>query len=131
MCPSTICKTKLAQPSYDLFLNIWPFTLTKVISTTGDNSGAGTAYSSTAHDFTPSFVWAACYPIFCFICMRCRLLLVLLYFFFCPLCCLFFFFDIWILITSLWYLQTLRIRINNISQRNTSSKMQHMCNTTL
>ena len=36
----------------------------------------------------------------------CRWLFVLLYFFFWPLCCLFFFY-LWILITSLWYLQTL------------------------
>ena len=35
-----------------------------------------------------------------------RSLFVLLYFFFWPMCCLFFF-DIGILITSLWYLQTL------------------------
>jgi hypothetical protein len=43
-----------------------------------------------------------------FICMFCRSLFVLLYFFFWSLCCLFFF-DIRILITSLWYLQTLLI----------------------
>ena len=36
----------------------------------------------------------------------CRLLFVLLSFFFCSLCCLSFF-DLQILITSLWYLQTL------------------------
>jgi hypothetical protein len=48
--------------------------------------------------------------IFSFICMFCRSLIVLLYFFFWPLCCLFFF-DIRILITSLWYLQTLLIQI--------------------
>ena len=41
-----------------------------------------------------------------FMCMFCRLLFVLLYFFFWPLCCLF---DIQILITSLWYLQTLLV----------------------
>jgi hypothetical protein len=44
--------------------------------------------------------------IFSFMCMLCRSLLVLLFFFFWSLCCLFFF-DIRILITSLWYLQTL------------------------
>ena len=38
-------------------------------------------------------------------CMFCRSLFVLSYFFFWPLCCLFFF-DMRILITSLWYLQT-------------------------
>ena len=38
--------------------------------------------------------------------MICKSLFVLLNFFFWPLCCLFFF-DIRILITSLWYLQTL------------------------
>ena len=46
----------------------------------------------------------------------CRLLFVLLYFFLCPLCCLFFF-DIRILITSLWYLQTL---LKNRSRRHGS-----------
>ena len=39
------------------------------------------------------------------LCMFCRSLFVLLSFFFWPLCCLFFF-DLLILITSLWYLQT-------------------------
>jgi hypothetical protein len=39
-------------------------------------------------------------------CMICWSLFVLLSFFFWPLCCLFFF-DLRILITSLWYLQTL------------------------
>ena len=43
--------------------------------------------------------------------MFCRSLFVLLYFFFWPLCCLFFF-DSRILITSLWYLQTLLHSIN-------------------
>ena len=45
------------------------------------------------------------YSIFSFMCMFCRSLFVLLYCFFWPLCCLFF--DLGILITSLWYLQTL------------------------
>ena len=44
-------------------------------------------------------------PIFSVMCMFCRSLFVLLYFFYWPLCSLFFF-DIQILITSLWYLQT-------------------------
>jgi len=35
--------------------------------------------------------------------MLCQSFFVLLFFFFWPLCCLFFF-DVWILITSLWYL---------------------------
>jgi len=39
-------------------------------------------------------------------CMFFRSFFLLLYFFFWPLCCLFFF-DLQILITSLWYLQTL------------------------
>ena len=39
------------------------------------------------------------------VCFNCRSLFVLLYFFFWSWCCLFFF-DIRILITSLWYLQT-------------------------
>jgi hypothetical protein len=45
---------------------------------------------------------------FRFICMFCRSLFVPLYFFFWSLCCLFFF-NIRILITSLWYLQTLLV----------------------
>ena len=44
--------------------------------------------------------------IFSFMCMFCRSLFVFLYFFFWSLCCLLFF-DLRILITSLWYLQTL------------------------
>ena len=76
------------------------------INTMGASSGAGTAHSSGAPEFTPSFQWGSCYLIFSFICMFSRSLFVLLYFFFWPLCCLFFF-DIRILITSLWYLQTL------------------------
>jgi hypothetical protein len=63
------------------------------------------AYPSGAPEFTPGFKWGSCYSIFTFICMFGRSLFVLLYFFFWPLCCLFF--DIRILITSLWYLQTL------------------------
>ena len=52
------------------------------------------------------FWWGSCYSIFSVVCMFCRSLFVLLSFFFWPLCCLFFL-DIRILITSLWYLQTL------------------------
>ena len=48
----------------------------------------------------------SCYSIFSFTCMFCRSLLVILFFFFWLLYCLSFF-DIRILITSLWYLQTL------------------------
>jgi hypothetical protein len=44
-----------------------------------------------------------------FIFMFCRSLFALLYFFFWPLCCLFYF-DIRILITSRWYLQTFLTR---------------------
>ena len=69
----------------------------------GVNSGTGTAYPSGAPEFIQL---GSCYSIFSFICMFCRSLFVLLYFFFWPLRCLFFF-DIWILITSLWYLQAL------------------------
>jgi hypothetical protein len=63
----------------------------------------------------------------CFLCMFCRSLLVLLYFFFWPLCCLFF--DIkMILITSLWYLQTLLISfksncLNNKVFRQTKTSL--------
>ena len=61
------------------------------------------------------FLVGFCYSIFSFMCMFCRSLFVLLYFFFWPLCCLFFF-DIRILITSHWYLQTvLNATFNNIS----------------
>ena len=56
----------------------------------------------------PGFSWVSCYSIFSFMCMFCRSLFVLFYFFFWSLCCLFFF-DIRILITSLWYLQTLHM----------------------
>ena len=56
--------------------------------------------------FTPDFQWGSCYSIFSFMCMFCRSLFVILFFFFWPLCCLSFF-DLRILITSLWYLQTL------------------------
>ena len=69
----------------------------------GVTSGTGTAYPSGAPEFIQL---GSCYSIFSFICMFCRSLFVLLYFFFWPLRCLFFF-DIWILITSLWYLQAL------------------------
>ena len=55
---------------------------------------------------SPRFYWGSCYSIFSFMCMFSRSLFVLLYLFFWPLCCLLFF-DIRILITSLWYLQTL------------------------
>jgi hypothetical protein len=56
----------------------------------------------------PVFSGGSCYLIFSFICMFCRSLFVLLHFFFWLLCCLSFF-DIQILITSLWYLQTLLV----------------------
>jgi hypothetical protein len=62
-------------------------------SSMGYTSGAGTAYCSGPHEFTPGFKWGSCYSIFSF--MFCRSLDVL---FFWPLCCLFFF-DIRILIT--------------------------------
>ena len=46
-----------------------------------------------------------------FMCMFCRSFFVLFYFFFWPLCCLFFF-DMRILVTSLWYLQTLLVLLS-------------------
>jgi hypothetical protein len=36
---------------------------------TGAISGAGTAYPSTAHEFTPDFYWGLCYSIFSFMCI--------------------------------------------------------------
>ena len=72
------------------------------INITGITSGTGTAYSSGAPEFTPGFrgvrVTQSLVLCLCFV-VRC------LFFFFCPLCCLSFF-DLRILITSLWYLQT-------------------------
>ena len=57
------------------------------------------------------FWWGSCYSIFSFMCLFCRSLFVHLYFFFWLLCCLSF--DVWILITSLWYLQTLLTAAHN------------------
>ena len=37
-------------------------------STTGATSGAGTAYSSEAHEFNPVFIGGSCYSIFSFQC---------------------------------------------------------------
>ena len=44
-------------------------------------SGAGTANSSEASEFTPGCYWGSCYLIFSFMCMFSRSLFVLLYFF--------------------------------------------------
>jgi len=52
-------------------------------------------------------------PIFSFMCMFWRSVFVLLYLFSWSLCCLFIF-DIQILITSLWYLQTLLLLWKNV-----------------
>ena len=71
----------------------------QLINTTGATSGAGTAYPSGAHEFTPSFQWGSCYLIFSIICMFSRSFFVLLCFFFWSLCCLFF--DIRFLIVPL------------------------------
>ena len=61
-------------------------------------------------------------PIFSFMCMFCRSWFVLLYSFFWSLYCLFFF-DSWILITSLWYLQTLlSIMLLNSLNKMTNKK---------
>ena len=78
----------------------------------GASSGAGTAYPSGAHKFTPGFYWGSCYSIFSFLCMFCRSLclsfctfsfgLVLSVLLLLALCCLFFF-DIRILITTLLF----------------------------
>ena len=64
----------------------------------------------------------SCYSIFSFMCKFCRSLFVLLSYFFWPLCCLFFF-DIRILITSLWYLQTLLVQRDNL---NTNQRQKHI-----
>ena len=48
-------------------------------------SGAGTAYPSGAHEFTPGSSWGSCYSSFRFICMFSRSLFVLLYFLIWPL----------------------------------------------
>ena len=53
----------------------------------------------------PRFLLGSCYLIFSFMSMFCRSLFVFLSFFVWPLC--FLSFDLRILITSLWYLQTL------------------------
>ena len=59
------------------------------------------------HLSSPQVFWGgSSYTIFSCMCMFCRSLFVLLYFLFWPLCCLFFFY-LRILITSLWYLQSL------------------------
>ena len=63
------------------------------------------------------YVSFSCYLIFSFMCMFSRSLFVLLYFFFWSLSCLFFF-DLQILITSLWYLQTLLL---------SSTSIYHLC----
>jgi hypothetical protein len=44
-------------------------------NTTGVTSGAGTANSSGAPEFTLGFKWGPCYSIFSFICIFCRLFL--------------------------------------------------------
>ena len=64
----------------------------------------------------------SCYSVFSFMCKFCRSLFVLLSYFFWPLCCLFFF-DIRILITSLWYLQTLLVQRDNL---NTNQRQKHI-----
>ena len=49
-----------------------------MINTTGATSGAGTASTSGAPEFTPGFHWGSCYSIFSFMCMLGRSLFVLL-----------------------------------------------------
>jgi hypothetical protein len=77
---------------------------------TGATSGAGTAYPFGGNPSLPLLfrrirvTWSL---VFCVV--FCRSLFVLLFFFFWALCCLSFF-DLQILITSLWYLQTLLIQ---------------------
>ena len=75
------------------------------INTTSITVGAGTAYLSRAHEFTPGFQWGLCYSIFNFMCMFFRSLFVLLSFFAIVLS-VFRFTDSYKLLT-LWYLETL------------------------
>ena len=94
-------------PDCDLsYCSLKPFLTLNYSNTMGGTSQTGTAYHSGAPEFTPGSWWGSCYSIVSFMCMFCRSLFVLLYFFFWSLCCLLFF-DLRILITSLWYLQTL------------------------
>jgi hypothetical protein len=74
------------------------------INTTGVTSGAGTANSSGAPEFIPSFWWGSCYSIFSFICMFCGSLFVLCAFS-CGHCVVFS--SIYGFRLPLWYLQTL------------------------
>jgi hypothetical protein len=69
-------------------------------NTTGATSGAGTAYSSTAPEFTPVFSRVRVTRSVVLCVMFCRSLFDLLSFFFSPLCCLSFFY-LKILITPL------------------------------
>ena len=73
-------------------------------------SGVGAAYPSGAPEFTPNFSGVRVTRSFVLCVVFCRSFFVLLYFLFWPLCCLFFF-NIWILITSLWYLQALLVTL--------------------
>ena len=84
------------------------------INITGATSVAGTAYPSCTPEFPLGFQWGSCYSIFSFMCMFCRSQFVLLYFFFWPLFCLFF--NIQILITSLWYLQSLLTEVSQLKK---------------
>ena len=81
---------------------------------TGATSGSGTAYTSGAHEFTPSLaisgVHSSCYAIVRFMCMLCRSLFVLLSFNHCvvgppPD------YGFWL---PLWYLQILIIWLSNL-----------------
>jgi hypothetical protein len=95
----------------------------KVDRFTGANSGSGTAYTSGPPLFTPCFSGVRVIRSFDICVMFCRSLFVLLFFFFWPLCCLSF--DLRILITSLWYVQTLCTD----SVQTSFSKCNRHCNT--
>ena len=96
------------------------------INTTCVTSGAGTAYNSGAPELTPGFQWVrvtrslVLYVCFVDSCLSFRL------FSFVPLCCLFFF-DIRILITSLWYLQTLLNLLNTNKTKTLRSRAAQKC----
>ena len=75
---------------------------------------SNSSYPCRASVLNPGFLWGSWCLIVSFICMFCRSLFVLLYFFLWSLCCLLFL-DLQILITSLWYLQTLLTLAEHLS----------------
>ena len=93
------------EPSYLEFTPPLIHRVCKQSKTTGDTSEAGTAHHSGAPEFIPVFSGLRVTRSLDFCVVFRRSLLVPLCPFFWLLCCLFFY-DIRLLITSLWYLQT-------------------------